>query len=61
MIIAKAVRIFGEDLVVFRDEEGNYGLIDRKKIYITNVVNYRPPNNRKPEPHEINRYSNFLR
>ena len=26
---AKAVRIFGEDLVVFRDEEGNYGLIDR--------------------------------
>ena len=35
--------------------------IDRKKIYITNVVNYRPPNNRKPEPKEINRYSNYLR
>ena len=24
--------------------------IERKNIYITNVVNYRPPNNRKPEP-----------
>ncbi len=35
--------------------------IDRKDIYITNVVNYRPPNNRKPEPGEILRYSNFLR
>jgi len=35
--------------------------IDRKKIYITNVVNYRPPNNRKPEPAEITRYTNFLR
>jgi len=35
--------------------------IDRNKVYITNVVNYRPPNNRKPEPAEIIRYSNFLR
>ena len=35
--------------------------IDRKKIYITNVVNYRPPNNRKPEHSEITRYSNYLR
>ncbi len=35
--------------------------IKRNNIYITNVVNYRPPNNRKPEPSEINRYSNFLR
>ena len=35
--------------------------INRSKIYITNVVNYRPPNNRKPEPGEISRYSNFLR
>ena len=35
--------------------------IDRNKVYITNVVNYRPPNNRKPEPAEITRYSNFLR
>ena len=35
--------------------------IDRKKIYITNVVNFRPPNNRNPEPSEISKYSNFLR
>ena len=35
--------------------------IKRNNIYITNVVNYRPPNNRKPGPSEINRYSNYLR
>ena len=35
--------------------------IERNKIYITNVVNYRPPDNRKPEPAEIIRYSNYLR
>lgn len=35
--------------------------ISREEIYITNVVNYRPPNNRKPELAEISRYSIFLR
>jgi len=35
--------------------------IERQKIYITNVVNYRPPNNRKPEHSEINRYSKYLK
>jgi|TARA_B100001741_G_scaffold237738_1_gene198718 uracil-DNA glycosylase family 4 len=35
--------------------------IRRERIYITNVVNFRPPNNRKPEMDEINRYSIFLR
>ncbi len=35
--------------------------IEREKIYISNVVNYRPPNNRKPEPSEINRYSEYLK
>ena len=35
--------------------------LKRENIYITNVVNYRPPNNRKPELAEINRYSEFLR
>ena len=35
--------------------------IEREKIYITNVVNYRPPNNRKPEASEINRYSVYLK
>ena len=35
--------------------------IKRESVYITNVVNYWPPNNRKPETAEINRYSEFLR
>ncbi len=35
--------------------------LKRDNVYITNVVNYRPPQNRKPEPAEINRYSEFLR
>ena len=35
--------------------------IEKGKVYITNVVNYRPPNNRKPEASEINRYSIFLK
>ncbi len=35
--------------------------IKRPNVYITNVVNYRPPNNRKPETSEINKYSIFLR
>ena len=36
-------------------------IISRENIYITNVVNFRPPNNRKPESNEITKYSNFLR
>ena len=35
--------------------------IKRESVYITNVVSYRPPNNRKPEFSEITRYSKFLR
>ena len=35
--------------------------ISRESVYITNVVNFRPPNNRKPTSAEINRYSIFLR
>ena len=35
--------------------------LKRDNVYITNVVNYRPPNNRKPEYTEITRYSNYLR
>lgn len=34
--------------------------IDRSKTYVTNVVNYRPPNNRKPNQSEINFYTPFL-
>ena len=35
--------------------------LKRENIYITNVVNYRPLNNRKLESAEIIRYSEFLR
>ena len=34
--------------------------LDRTKVYISNVVNYRPPENRKPTELEINRYLPFL-
>jgi len=34
--------------------------LDRTKVYISNVVNYRPPNNRKPTDGEIARYLPFL-
>ena len=34
--------------------------LDRTKVYITNVVNYRPPENRKPTEEEIQRYYPFL-
>ncbi len=34
--------------------------LDRKNVYITNVVNYRPPENRKPTEEEIKRYFPYL-
>ena len=34
--------------------------LDRTKVYISNVVNYRPPSNRKPTDEEIERYLPFL-
>ena len=35
--------------------------LSRKKAYISNVVNYRPPKNRKPTDQEIERYYPFLK
>jgi len=35
--------------------------LDRKKVYISNVVNYRPPSNRKPNEDEIKRYLPYLK
>ncbi len=35
--------------------------LDRKKVYISNVVNYRPPENRKPTEDEIDRYLPYLK
>ena len=35
--------------------------LDRKNIYITNVINYRPPENRSPTEEEIKRYLPYLK
>ena len=35
--------------------------LSRQQTYITNVVNYRPPKNRKPTDQEIERYYPFLK
>jgi len=35
--------------------------LDRTKVYISNVVNYRPPANRKPTELEIERYLPYLK
>ena len=34
--------------------------LDRKKVYISNIVNYRPPENRRPTEEEIKRYLPFI-
>ena len=35
--------------------------LDRNKVYISNVVNYRPPSNRRPTDEEIKRYFPYLK
>ena len=35
--------------------------LNREKVYITNVVNYRPPENRKPTEKEVERYLPYLK
>ena len=34
--------------------------LNREKVYISNIVNYRPPENRKPTDREIKRYLPFI-
>ena len=34
--------------------------LDRKKVYISNIINYRPPENRRPTEEEIKRYLPFV-
>ena len=34
--------------------------LDRKKVYISNIINYRPPDNRRPAEEEIKRYLPFI-
>ena len=34
--------------------------LDRKKVYISNIINYRPPDNRRPADEEVKRYLPFI-
>ena len=34
--------------------------LDRTKVYISNIINYRPPENRRPTDEEIKRYLPFI-
>ena len=34
--------------------------LDRKKVYISNIINFRPPDNRRPTDDEIRRYLPFI-
>jgi len=35
--------------------------LDRKNVYISNIINYRPPENRRPTDEEIDRYLPFVK
>ncbi len=35
--------------------------LDRNKVYISNIINYRPPENRRPTDKEVKRYLPFIR
>ncbi|MDC0937603.1 uracil-DNA glycosylase [Pelagibacteraceae bacterium] len=35
--------------------------LDRKNVYISNIINYRPPENRRPTDKEMNRYLPFIK
>ena len=35
--------------------------LDRTKVYISNIINYRPPENRRPTDEEIKRYLPFIK
>ncbi|MDC3157141.1 uracil-DNA glycosylase [Candidatus Pelagibacter bacterium] len=35
--------------------------LNRKNVYISNIINYRPPENRRPNDEEVNRYMPFIK
>ena len=35
--------------------------LNREKVYISNIINYRPPENRRPSEEEMNRYLPFIK
>ena len=52
--------ISGNNVFIITDN-GYFVNLDRKTVYITNVVNFRPPKNRRPTDQEIQRYYPFLK
>ncbi len=44
----------------FLDDLLRHVSLDRTKVYITNVVNYRPDKNRKPTAEEVNEFKKLL-
>ena len=44
----------------FLDEMLGAASMDRSDVYITNIVKYRPPNNRDPEPEEKREFWSYL-
>lgn len=44
----------------FLDEMLNNIKMDREEVYITNIVKYRPPNNRDPRPDEKDQFLPYL-
>ena len=69
------IMLIGEDPGANEDEEGlpfvgRAGALldkmlsaidlDRKKVYISNIINFRPPDNRRPTEEEIERYLPFI-
>jgi DNA polymerase len=42
------------------DELLNIAGLERREVYVTNIVKDRPPGNRDPEPEEIEAYAPFL-
>ena len=35
--------------------------LNRRNVYISNIINYRPPENRRPTDEEVNRYMPFIK
>ena len=69
------IMIIGEGTGAYEDKEGKHFVgragklldkmlesikLNRKNVYISNVVNFRPPENRRPTDEEISRYLPFL-
>ena len=54
-------KVFQGEVGVLLDKMLNAINIKRNSIYLCYVINFRPPEDRKPTSQEIKRYSNFLK